>query len=491
MRIFRTDAARVSAAHHGLAAVFVTLYGYHVCNIISGLDLLVWSLTLVPVILAQWVLRCLVASVAPSAIPVDAPAGAFSLELLVFALGGGLIGIINAKVHGVPIMNGVKVALSFLALGLFAAFEQAILSVRHRLSHGGLPDTVETVRFSLAARLAWLLAAMIALVVAISGALMLRLLDEPGPDTGRALAVELAVLFVSFFAYVSYLVMRARSVFALVISEQLAALDQVELGGAFGRARVGMRDELGMVSTRINRMLNALHASERQRAKSNAAMLRGLIGLAGARDNETGQHLARTQSYIELLAAKLAKNPRFATAVTPDFIMLLVAAAPLHDIGKVAISDAILLKPGKLTDEEFAVMQTHVMEGVRVIDAIIAEAGETPFIVVAREIVAGHHEKFDGSGYPCGLKADDIPLSARLMAVADVYDALRTQRVYKSAVDRDTARQMIIHGAGKHFDPDIVAAFLLVEPEMARLAETMADAGASPQSAVENSRKVA
>jgi uncharacterized membrane protein len=330
MRNFTTEAARVSAVHHSLAAAFVTLYGYHVCNIISGLDLLVWAATLVPVILAQWLIRGLIVSVAPSARPADAPVRAFSLEFLVFALGGGLIGIINAKVHGVPIMNGVKVALSFLALGLFAAVEQAILSVRQRLDHGGLPDAVKTVRLSLAARLSWLLATMIALVVSISGALMLRLLDEPGPDVGRALAIELAVLFVSFLAYISYLATRARTVFALALAEQLAALDQVELGGAFGRARIGMRNEMGMVSTRINRMLDALQASERQRVRSNAAMLRGLIGLAGARDNETGQHLARTQSYIELLAVTLAKNPRYSAALTPEVIMLL--SRPRHSM---------------------------------------------------------------------------------------------------------------------------------------------------------------
>jgi putative two-component system response regulator len=133
-------------------------------------------------------------------------------------------------------------------------------------------------------------------------------------------------------------------------------------------------------------------------------------------------------------------------------------------------------------------MQTHVVEGVRVIDAIIAEVGESPFIVIAREIVAGHHEKFDGSDYPCGLSADNIPLSARLMAVADVYDALRTQRVYKPAVDRETARQIIVDGAGKHFDPDIVATFMMVEPELARLSETMADAVSEPQSGAARKR---
>ncbi|MDP2803031.1 MAG: HD domain-containing protein [Phreatobacter sp.] len=473
---FRTGAARLSAGHHCLAAVFITLYGYHVCSIISALDLITWAVTLVPVLLMQWTMRWLAVSVAPSTRSASSPNWAFSLELLAFALGGILIGVINTKVHGVPVTNGVKVALSFLALGLFAALDQAILGTRERLKQGGLSEPVETVRLSLATQLAWLLGSMIALVVAIAGALMLRLLDEPGPDTGQTLAIELAVLFASFSAYSAYVLSRAHQVFSLALAEQLSALGGMTSGGASRRARIAMRDEIGMISTRVNWMLDALQTAEQQRIIAHAAMLRGLIGLAGTRDNETGQHLARTQKYVETIAAELAKQPHYLAVLTPEVIKLCVAAAPLHDIGKVAIPDAILLKSGKLTHEEFAMMQTHVGEGVRVIDAIIAEAGESPFLLTAREMVGGHHEKFDGSGYPLGLKAESIPLSARLMAVADVYDALRTQRVYKPAVDRNTARQIIIDGAGKHFDPDIVSAFLVVEPVIARLSETMADA---------------
>lgn len=262
---FKGVAARRSASHHCFAAIFVTLYGYHVCSIISGLDLLIWAVTLVPVIILQWVVRGLFGFIAPPARSVGAPTWVFSIEFLVFALGGTLIGVINTTIHGVPVMNGVKVAFSFLALGLFAALDQAILSARERLNQGGLPDAVHAVRFSMAAKMSWLLGVMIALVVAIAGALMLRLLDEPGPDTGRLLAIELAVLFVSFIAYLSYLLSRAHTVFALVLAEQLAALGGVTSGGARHRARIATRDEIGMVSARINQMLDALQAAEHQR----------------------------------------------------------------------------------------------------------------------------------------------------------------------------------------------------------------------------------
>jgi HD-GYP domain-containing protein (c-di-GMP phosphodiesterase class II) len=154
---------------------------------------------------------------------------------------------------------------------------------------------------------------------------------------------------------------------------------------------------------------------------------------------------------------------------------LIRAAAPLHDIGKVGVPDRVLLKPGRLTDDEFALMRTHVALGLGVLDGITEEVGQTAFLRTVRQVIAGHHERWDGRGYPAGLAGEDIPLPGRIMAVADVYDALRSRRVYKAPMSREEARRIIIEGAGAHFDARIVSAFLLVEPEMARIAETLSD----------------
>ncbi|MDO8988666.1 MAG: HD domain-containing phosphohydrolase [Sideroxyarcus sp.] len=201
-----------------------------------------------------------------------------------------------------------------------------------------------------------------------------------------------------------------------------------------------------------------------------------MASLAETRDNETGNHLKRTQTYIRALALKLRGNPRFREFLTEDNIESLFKLAPLHDIGKVGIPDAILLKQGKLTPEEFEIMKMHPTLGGNAL--AMAESGlPTPnrFLHIAREIATGHHEKWDGSGYPLGLKGDDIPISARLMALADVYDALISRRVYKHPYTHAEAVAHILQGRGAHFDPDVADAFLSIQEEFRRIAEQYQD----------------
>jgi putative two-component system response regulator len=201
-----------------------------------------------------------------------------------------------------------------------------------------------------------------------------------------------------------------------------------------------------------------------------------MASLAETRDNETGNHIRRTQHYVRVLALELRKLPRFAASLDDAAVELLFKSAPLHDIGKVGIPDAILLKPGKLTPEEFEVMKTHTTLGR---DAIVA--AETlldepvSFLEYARKIAYSHQEKWDGSGYPEGLAGERIPLSARLMAVADVYDALISRRVYKPPFPHDKAVEIIREGRGKHFDPDVVDAFLAIHEACRAIAERYAD----------------
>ena len=198
--------------------------------------------------------------------------------------------------------------------------------------------------------------------------------------------------------------------------------------------------------------------------------------LAETRDNETGNHLRRTQAYVRALAHRLKEHPRFREHLSEANIETLCRSAPLHDIGKVGIPDSILLKPDKLTPEEFEVMKTHTRIGRDSIAAAQETLGDhSEFLALAREIAYAHHEKWDGSGYPEGLKGEEIPVAARLMAVADVYDALISERVYKKGESHERAVEIILEGRGTHFDPAVVDAFLDLAEEFRSLAQAVPD----------------
>jgi putative two-component system response regulator len=201
-----------------------------------------------------------------------------------------------------------------------------------------------------------------------------------------------------------------------------------------------------------------------------------MASLAETRDNETGNHILRTQRYVQALARELRSHPLHGPVLTDETIDLFYKSAPLHDIGKVGIPDHILLKPGKLTPEEFEVMKTHTTLGMQAIERAESLLGsDLDFLRYAREIAHAHQEKWDGSGYPLGLQGEAIPFSARLMAVADVYDALISQRVYKPAFSHEQAVDIIRKGRGSHFDPDIVDAFDRIAGKFADIARAFQD----------------
>ena len=214
--------------------------------------------------------------------------------------------------------------------------------------------------------------------------------------------------------------------------------------------------------------------------RTRDAVVFGLAKLAESRDTDTGEHLERIGFYVSTLARELTDQRAF---ITSDYIDDLALASSLHDIGKVAVPDAVLLKPGRFDADERAVMETHAARGGACLDAISAQLGDDDFLQLAREIAHAHHEKWDGTGYPARLTGDAIPFAARLVALADVYDALRSRRPYKDPMPHDRARGILLEGRGTHFDPDVVDAFLAVEDTFRRYADasnaTIAD-GAPP-----------
>lgn len=226
-----------------------------------------------------------------------------------------------------------------------------------------------------------------------------------------------------------------------------------------------------------------LDAEVQRRTRELAAIqdvtILAMASLAETRDNETGNHIRRTQHYVRALAKALQEHPRFRAQLDDQTIDLLYKSAPLHDIGKVGIPDRILLKPGRFEPHEFEIMKTHTTLGRDAIQHAEEALGmRVDFLTYAKEIAYSHQEKWDGSGYPEGLAGEAIPLSARIMAVADVYDALISRRVYKDGMPHDKAVDIMREGRGSHFDPDILDAFLGLLPEFQRIAHQFADSDA-------------
>ncbi len=223
-----------------------------------------------------------------------------------------------------------------------------------------------------------------------------------------------------------------------------------------------------------------LEAEVARRTREIAAIqdvtILAMASLAETRDTETGNHIRRTQHYVRALAENLRSHPRFAAFLTATNITMLYKSAPLHDIGKIGIPDRILLKPGRFEPAEFEIMKTHTTLGRDAIAHAETLLGtEVAFLSMAKEIALSHQEKWDGSGYPEALSGDGIPISARLMALADVYDAVISRRVYKDGMSHETAVEIITAGRARHFDPDIVDAFLIIQADFRDIAARFSD----------------
>ncbi len=240
-------------------------------------------------------------------------------------------------------------------------------------------------------------------------------------------------------------------------------------------ARVRLHLELAAARVRLADQNRWLEAEMARRMEENELVrqvsIRALAHLAEARDLDSGNHILRTQGYVELLARRLQHHPRFAATLKGRYIDLLVCSAPLHDIGKVGIPDHILLKPGPLDSEERQIMQRHAQLGAEAIEQAEQDLDvELEFLRLAKEIARSHHERWDGGGYPDGLAGEAIPIAARIMAVADVFDALISPRVYKEPLTLEQAQAIILAGRGSQFDPDVVDAFVAGMADLAAIA---------------------
>lgn len=272
---------------------------------------------------------------------------------------------------------------------------------------------------------------------------------------------------------------------------QLGAVDYITkpIMPAVVLARVQTHIELKSAHDRLFDQNTWLESEVQKRMFENDLIqqvsIRALAHLAETRDPETGNHILRTQHYVHELAIQLKQDPRFNAILDDHYIELLTRSAPLHDIGKVAIPDQILLKPGPLSDNEWIIMKTHAERGAAAIELAEQDvAMKVDFLVLAKEIAHWHHERWDGKGYPDGLSGDAIPLSARIMAVADVFDALTTKRVYKPPMPFGEARDLIVAGRGSQFDPDMIDAFQNSYTTFKQIAKRFDDDTAASLSAI-------
>lgn len=240
------------------------------------------------------------------------------------------------------------------------------------------------------------------------------------------------------------------------------------------RARVGTHLHLCSLKYKLA-YLKQVEEKNSEVLDAQLTTIFALAKLAEYRDEDTGRHLERVREYCRLLAEKLREDSPYIEQISDEFIICIQNAAPLHDIGKVAIPDKILLKPEKLTPEEFEIMKTHSAVGAENLQMVYRRYPNNVFIGMGIEIALHHHEHWDGAGYPDGLKGSDIPLAARIIALADFYDALCSDRCYRKAFSHDHVTAMIVNAKGSHFDPIIVAAFMAIEKDFLRVQQVFAE----------------
>ena len=250
---------------------------------------------------------------------------------------------------------------------------------------------------------------------------------------------------------------------------ELGAVDYIVKPFEISEVRARVKNHLSLVLAKryIEDQNKHLEATVQARTKelvlTRQATIEALASLAEHRDPETGGHIKRIKHYVMVLGKELKENTIYANLIDDNFLEILELSAPLHDIGKVGVKDCILLKPGKLTIKEFEEMKRHTIHGHEAILAAESNLGDNSFLKVASEITYFHHERWDGSGYPLGLKGQEIPLSARIMSIADVYDALVSKRVYKDPIDHDSAVEIIVDGKDHQFDAVIISAFINIQ----------------------------
>jgi response regulator RpfG family c-di-GMP phosphodiesterase len=473
--------------HYLFALVILVLYGTRVCPFLESLSTAQLGIPIAMTLIIQWAIRRALITRLVDKAPLNVQVRRLlTLEFYLFALSGFILASFNTLYYDFPPESGLKVIIGFLSLGFFTSIDLALererLIVHYCQKNSLILDQARDF-FPVSRKLALFSAVTAIMVTAIFFLVVNKdlnwLLDisqtVPLADARNSILKEF--IFVAFFILLYVLnTIRSYSInLKLFFDSENQVLSETNQGKLDGRVAISTNDEFGIMAHQTNLMVDAIRVRTEEIQRTQDVTILSLASLAETRDNETGAHILRTQRYVRALASHLATREPYRETLDQRTIELLYKSAPLHDVGKVGIPDAILLKPGKLSEKEFEIMKTHAMLGSRALEEAERELGGTSFLRFAREIAETHHEKWDGSGYPRGLKGSQIPLSGRLMALADVYDALISKRVYKPAFSHEKAKEIILQGKGSHFDPDVVDAFLRIEDEFVQIAKSYSD----------------
>ncbi|MEM6664948.1 MAG: HD domain-containing phosphohydrolase [Pseudomonadota bacterium] len=477
------DQGRLIVHHLAFIGIY-TLYGYQVCPFLDTLKL---AEIMIPTAIAAglhfaarsvWVKRA-------RRLPITARNGSiFRADFALFVIVGLLLGAFNFAVFGFPAGSGAKVIFGFGIFGLYIALDLAlrrdiVIAKDLRAQGESFPMDDQFMpyqtKFMLFSGMNIAIVGIVSLMVAMKDLIWAQntALDETSVQLYAFL--NMAAVVGVLCGYIVLVVRQYSRKIDFSLTEETTVLQAVREGALDARVGVLSNDEFGHLAHLTNHMIDRLQSSMKEISQSQGAIIRALVDLAAKRDNETGLHLKRTQTYVRVIAEAMRRSGDGTPQLDDGFIAMLERAAPLHDIGKVGIPDAVLQKPGRLTAEEFAVMRNHAAIGADALREADRMLGGSPFIRMALEIAESHHERWDGAGYPHGLREEEIPLAARIMAVSDVYDAVRSKRVYKPAMPHDEAVGIIRDGAGTQFDPLVVAAFLQVEGEIAGISEQLSD----------------
>lgn len=478
--------------HYLAMMVVMPVYGIQVCPFIEGLNPIEVIVSINGLMLLIFLARRPLYARTVDATPLAGQAWrVFTLELSLLVAAGLVLSGFNMVVHDFPLVSGFKVLVGFVAMGFFASADLALERERliaSKVERESLILVPSGDFFPLTTKLTFFSGACVFVLVGVFTLLVIKDLDWLVEVGGTITLQEARLSILKEFGFVLLVALPETINIILSFSRNLniflarenGVLERVTAGHYDTHVPISSNDEFGVMAAHTNKMIQRIRERTNELNRTRDVTILTLASLAETRDNETGAHILRTQRYVKALAEYLRAHPRFAGVLDDETIDLLYKSAPLHDIGKVGIPDAILLKPGKLTDEEFTVMKGHAKIGADALKIAEKEFGSNSFLRLAREISLTHHEKWDGSGYPAGLRGDEIPVSGRLMAVADVYDALISKRVYKPAFSHEKAMEIIREGRGRHFDPDVIEAMEAIEETFRKIAADFSDARFEP-----------
>ncbi|MCW9055181.1 MAG: HD domain-containing protein [Gammaproteobacteria bacterium] len=473
--------------HYIAAFLLLGIYGTQVCPFIESLSPLQLTLPLLTIIILQYALRQIaVPSMVDRCDYKHQVTRSFKVEWLLFILSGLLLSLNNSIFFSAPLDSNLKMIVGFTSIGYFIATDLALdkeIKLAEFLKQQNMTIIPDSKYFPLAGKFTLFASASLIILVLVFFLLINKDLlwigqaNKSFSDTQARLIIlgEFAFVGATLLSYIINVIFSYARNMKFFLESENEVLAKATAGDLNNSITVSTNDEFGEIAHHTNLMIKSLLNKTRELQKTQDVTIISLASLAETRDNETGAHILRTQRYVKAIARAVQHHPRFSNQLNDEIIELLYKSAPLHDIGKVGIPDRILLKPEKLDNDEFEIMKTHATLGNEALKQAEEELGGTSFLSYAREIALTHHEKWDGSGYPEGLKGDEIPLSGRLMAIADVYDALISKRVYKPAFTHEEAMKIIKQGKGSHFDPDLIEAMLNIEDKFISIAKQYAD----------------